>query len=135
MTYKRVTMRIETARALRCMLEIDLPITTGELASEMGLTLVNAHKRALAMMGQKLIARERRYLPVSESRTSGRTTIYFMWVTLYGKERLVEYTAARARRPTVLKSAPTKAPTRPKVVGRFVPNSIFDLANHHAQEK
>lgn len=135
MTYKRVSMRVETARALRCMLEIGTPMTTSELASEMGLTLVNAHKRALAMIEQKLIAREQRYLPVSSSRTSGRTTIYFMWVTLYGKERLVEYTAARVRRPTVLKSAPTKAPTRPKVASRHVPNSIFDLARAYAQKK
>jgi len=135
MTYKRVTMRIETARALRFMLEIDTPMTTSELANEMGLTLVNAHRRALAMVEQKLIAREQRYLPVSSSRISGRTTIYFMWVTLYGKERLAEYTAIRARRPSVLKPAPTKAPTRPKVASQHVPNSVFDLARVYAQKK
>jgi len=135
MTYKRVTMRIETARALRCMLEINTPMTTSELANEMGLTLVNAHKRALAMLEQKLIAREQRYLPVSSSRISGRTSIYYMWVTLYGKERLAEYTEARVRRPSVLKSAPTKAPTRPKVASQHVPNSIFDLARVYAQKK
>lgn len=128
-------MRIETARALRCMLEIDKPITTSELASEMGLTLVNAHKRALAMLEQKLIARERRYLPVSESRASGRTAIYFMWVTLYGKKMLAEYKEVKPRQRSAPKSSSTGAPTRPRVVGQHVPNSIFDLARAYAQKK
>ena len=151
MTYKRVTMRIETARVLRCMLRLDEPLTVDMLASEMGLMIENAHRRALAMLEQKLIAREKRYAPVSASRTAGRTSIYFMWVTIYGKERLAEYAADRVKRPNRLKDPAVeatvvrevgrevvrevvKAPTRPKV-GRHVPNSIFDLARSYAQKK
>ena len=151
MTYKRVTMRIETARVLRCMLRLDEPLTVDMLASEMGLMIENAHRRALAMLEQKFITREKRYAPVSASRTAGRAGVYFMWVTIYGKERLAEYAADRVKRPNRLKDPAVeatvvrevgrevvrevvKAPTRPKV-GRHVPNSIFDLARSYAQKE
>jgi len=151
MKYKRVTMRIETARVLRCMLRLDKPLTVGMLASDMGLTIENAHRRALKMLEQKLVAREKRYAPVSASRTAGRAGVYFIWVTIYGKERLAEYAADRVKRPNRLKDPAVeatvvrevgrevvrevvKAPTRPKV-GQHVPNSIFDLARSYAQKE
>ena len=145
MKYKRVTMRIEMVRTLRRMLEIDKPMTANELCREMGTTIANTNRKLLSMLDQKLVAREQRYLPVSPSRISGRTTIYFVWVTIYGKQRLAEYKEVKPRRPgvprpastevaTKPRPAPTKAPTRPNV-GRHVPNSIFDLARVYAQKE
>ena len=117
---KQMTLRIETARILKHMLIDDRPKTVAELAEELDLTHTNMHKRTKQMFDQKLIRREARYQPAKV----GRTTVWCMWVTVFGKEQLKDYEHKKLLRPR-------KSQAKPKVQVRLEPvrlrNSIFDM--------